>query len=151
MGTVKNVSFLHAPGFCRTMTISPFLKDASKFIDGGITLLVRTTTPDYRGFKFSFGTPGTPRHHGGHEVQGSFKTKFSVQASPDNDWQSVYLKFDQFSYDWSDFTGECATKDPDGYQHRCCTKETPDVCPTEARLRGINSFNIWAEGVEGDF
>jgi len=150
-GTVKNVSFLHAPGFCRAMTISPFLKDASEYLSGGLLLTVRTTTSGYKGFKLTFGSPGTPTHHGGHEIEGSFKAKFTVPPSATMEWQKVFLKFEDFSYDWSDYTGDCATKDPDGYQHRCCTKDSLDVCPTAKRLRGINSFNIWAEGAEGDF
>lgn len=150
-GTVKNVSFLHAPGFCRAITISPFFKDASQYIAGGLVLTVRTTTPDYKGFKLSLGSLGTPKHHSGHEIEGSYKAKFTVPASKNGEWQSIFLKFDEFSYDWSDYTGDCATKDPDGYQHQCCTKETPSVCPTAKPLRGINSFNVWAEGAEGDF
>merc|ERR1719316_2670066 len=63
-GTVKNVSFLHAPGFCRAMTISLMLQDASAFADGGLLLTARTSTPNYKGFKLSFGTPRTPKHHG---------------------------------------------------------------------------------------
>jgi hypothetical protein len=150
-GTVKNVSFLHAPGFCRAMTMAPFSKDTSKYLDGGLVITARTRTATYKGFKLSFGSLRTPRHHGGHEVQGSFKTKLILPASENNEWHSVFLKFADFSYDWSDYTGDCFTKDPDGYQHKCCTEETPDVCPTAMRLSGINSFNIWAEGAEGDF
>lgn len=150
-GTVKNVSFLHAPGFCRAMTISPFIKDASAFLGGGLVLTVRSTTPSYKGFKLSFGSPGTPKHHGGHEIQGSYKANFAVPTSQNSEWQSVFLKFDEFSYDWSDYTGECSTKDPDGFQHKCCAKDTPDFCPTIQRLKGISSFNVWAEGAEGDF
>jgi len=150
-GTVKNVSFLHAPGFCRAVTISPMMKDASAYAVGGLKLTVRTQTPNYKGFKLSFGTLGAPKHHGGHEIQGSFKTSFGVPASSGGEWQTVFLKFDKFSADWSDYTGECSTKDPDGYQHQCCSEDHLEVCPNEKRLRGINSFNIWAEGSEGDF
>lgn len=150
-GSVKNVSFLHAPGFCRAMTISPLLRDASELIDGGLEMTARTSTPTYKGFKLSFGTIGAPRHHGGHEIQGSFKANFNIPASQNGEWQTITLKFSEFSADWSDYTGDCSTKDPDGYQHQCCTKDTPSVCPSKGLLKHINSFNIWAEGVEGDF
>jgi len=150
-GSVKNVSFLHAPGFCRAVTVAVFLDDASEFAAGGMLITARSSTPSYKGFKLSFGTPFAPKHHNGHELEGSFKTPFAVPASQKDEWQTVFIKFDQFSSDWSDFTGECSTKDPDGYQHKCCSKDAADVCPNASRLKGINSFNIWAEGSEGDF
>lgn len=150
-GTVKNVSFLHAPGFCRAVTTSPMMLDASDYLGGGLLIAVRTTTPDYKGFRLSFGTVGAPRHHGGHEKEGSFKSGFTVGGSTPGQWQSIFLKFSDFSADWSDYTGECTTKDPDGFQHKCCTKASSEVCPNEKYLKGIISFNIWAEGVEGDF
>merc|ERR1719401_227964 len=133
------------------MTISLLHEDASAFIDGGLILVARSPTPAYKGFKLSFESPSVPKHHNGHELQGSFKASFSVPASQNNEWQSIFLRFGQFSYDWSDYTGECSTKDPDGYQHKCCSKATPDVCPTTKYLQGVTSFNVWAEGVEGDF
>jgi hypothetical protein len=43
------------------------------------------------------------------------------------------------------------TKDPDGYQHLCCTPENKDVCPTSQELGRISQIQLWAEGVEGDF
>lgn len=148
-GAVEDVPFLKAPGFCRAVTISPMMKDASEY--WGLVITVRTTTPNYKGFKLSWGTFGAPRHHGGHEIEGSFKTSFQVPASTKGEWREVFLKFSDFSSDWSDFTGDCATKDPDGYQHKCCSKDAVEVCPNATYLRGINSFNVWAEGVKGDF
>lgn len=148
-GSTVNVPKLSAPGFCRAITISPFMKDASAYLSGGLMLTVRTTTPEYEGFKLAWGSLRTPRHHGGHEAQGSYKTKFQVPAG--DDFQSVYLPFSSFSWDWSDLDGECSTLDPDGYQHKCCSDATPDVCPTTQHSSGINMFNIWAEGVAGDF
>eukprot|EP00933_Yihiella_yeosuensis_P017379 TRINITY_DN1452_c0_g2_i5.p1 TRINITY_DN1452_c0_g2~~TRINITY_DN1452_c0_g2_i5.p1 ORF type:complete len:231 (+),score=43.90 TRINITY_DN1452_c0_g2_i5:85-777(+) len=150
-GSVRNVPFLHAPGFCRMMTVTPLLVDASEFLDGGILLTIRSTTPDFKGFRFSFGSLRAPKHHGGHEIEGSYKANLKVPASKNGEWQSVFLKFTDFSADWSDYSGDCHTKDPDGYQHQCCTPETKEWCPDEVRLRGINSFNVWAEGSEGNF
>lgn len=147
-GTVKNVSFLHAPGFCQVETASAFVANASAYINGGIALTVRTTTPSYRGFKFAFGARGAPRHHGGHEVMGSYKTGFKLDST---EWTTVQLPFTSFTSDWSDYTGDC-TLDPDGYQHVCCDPDvTPQVCPDAQRLEQINGFSIWAEGAEGKY
>ena len=38
-----------------------------------------------------------------------------------------------FTSDWSDYTGEC-TKDPDGYQHKCCETGKEDVCEVAQTL-----------------
>jgi hypothetical protein len=149
-GTVKNVSFLHAPGFCGTTTTGTFAKDISTYLSGGLVLTIRTTTPKYPGFKLVFG-PG-PKHHGGHSPEGSYKANFNVPASNNGEWQKVTVKFSDFSYDWSDFTGDCFTKDPtDGYQHKCCSTQNPDVCPQADYLKKVDFFSIMAEGHEGDF
>merc|ERR1712232_795048 len=47
--------------------------------------------------------------------------------------------------------GDCFTKDPDGFQHRCCDEKNHDVCPTAKQLEGLAQVRIYAEGVEGDF
>lgn len=88
-------------------------------------LVVRTTTPGYAGFRVSIGAIGIPHHKEGHEVLGSYKANFSVAAG--SEFAPVTVPFNQFSWDWSDYTGSCATKDPDGYQHKCCS-DSPDVC-----------------------
>lgn len=146
-GTVKNVTFLNAPGFCQVSTKSPIV-DASAYL--GIKLEVRSSTPEYRGFKLAFNAVGAPRHHGGHEVTGSYKTSFALRNTTD-EYQIVTLPFSQFSSDWSDYTGDCSTKDPDGYQHVCCSPFNPEVCPDAKRLAQITGFSLWAEGAEGDF
>ena len=56
-----------------------------------------------------------------------------------------------FSWDWSDATGLCTTKDSGGYQHHCCSKAEPKYCPTKAFLADVNTLQIWSEGVAGDF
>ena len=68
------------------------------------------------------------------------------------------LAMTAFSSDWSDFTGECNTKDPDGYQHKCCDAslgpwpwEEPSRCPTIKGLESIIGLSIWSEGVLGGF
>lgn len=150
-GAVEPIPGFGAPGFCRAVTISLFSRDASEYVDGGLLVTARTSTPAYKGFRLSFGSMHVPRHHGGHEIEGSFKAGLAVPASTNGEWQSVFMKFSDFSYDWSDFSGECSTKDPDGYQHKCCDANNTEVCPTAKLLSGISSFNIWAEGVAGVF
>jgi hypothetical protein len=151
-GTVTNVTFLKAPGFCSVRTVSLPVADASAYIDGGFLLKVRSSTPEYKGFKLRFESPSIPAHHGQHGGSaGSHAQGFEVPASQNGEWQSVFLPFNGFSWDHSDYTGDCATQDPDGFQHRCCSKENPDVCPTSEQLQSIDSFKLYAEGVQGDF
>lgn len=66
-------------------------------------------------------------------------------------FSTIRVPFDSFSVDWSDFTGECDTKDPTGEQHVCCTAAHPEVCPKDYHLAKLTGFGIWAEGVEGQF
>jgi len=146
-GEVKTVASLKAPGFCQFSSSSLMFKDLSTYASGSISLVVRSSTPDYKGFKLDFRAFGAPRHHGSHELQGSYKTGFTVPAG--DGWSSVTLPLTQFSSDWSDFTGECSTKDPDGYQHQCCTKDHPEVCPSTDTLKVVDGFSVWAEGVAG--
>merc|ERR1711904_217434 len=151
-GTCRIVSFLHAPGFAKATTSAGWFSkdtfhDASSMVNGSLTLEVRSTTPEYYGFKAEFGAKGVP-HHGGHEISGTFKAPFNVTGS---DWQTVKVPFNTFSYDWSDYTGRCDTKDPTGTQHVCCSAAHPEVCPTAKYLAQISSVAVWAEGVAGDF
>jgi hypothetical protein len=149
-GTVKNVSFLHAPGFCAIQTTGTFKKDISAYLTGSLVITARTTTPEYPGFKLSFGP--APQHHGGHSPEGSYKANFKVPASKNGEWQVITLNLSEFSYDWSDFTGDCFTKDPtDGFQHQCCSSQNPDVCPKAEYLEKVDYFRIYAEGHEGEY
>lgn len=99
------------------------------------------------GFKAEFGAKNIPSKR--HFSAGTFKAGFNVTGT---EWQTVKIPFSEFSYDWSDFTGRCDTKDPNnGTQHVCCSAEHPEVCPTAAFLGSITSVAVWAEGVAGDF
>jgi len=151
-GTCRIVSFLQAPGFAKVTTSSSFLSkntfaDASAFINGSFLLVVRSSTPGYQGFKAEFGAKNIPSKR--HFSAGTFKAGFNVTGT---EWQTVKIPFSEFSYDWSDFTGRCDTKDPNnGTQHVCCSAGHPEVCPTAAFLGSITSVAVWAEGVAGDF
>jgi len=141
---------LSPPGFSKATTSAGLFakdhfNDASKFIDGSIQLKVRSSTPGYKGFKLEFAAEGVPGRRFG---SGSFKGDFEVDGA---DWQVVSMPFNSFSYDWSDFTGECSTTDPNGDKHKCCSKVHPEVCPTATFLSKITALSVWAEGVAGDF
>jgi hypothetical protein len=152
-GTCAIVKFLNAPGFAK-------IQGTAKFADitgyDNIAMRVRSSTPEYKGFKVSFAAPGVPKtsQYGG----ASYKADFQLSSS---DWQIVEVPLRLFSYDWSGFTGRCDTKDPPGTfskgeQHYCCSESglepsKPEVCVESKFLSKINSFEVWAEGVQGDF
>lgn len=155
-GTCAIVPFLKAPGFCKIATsgglLQPKFEDASAYINGALHLLVRTTTPSYKGFKVAFSgknmTKPHPAHHPGPDVP-SMKADFTVPAG--SEFSLVKVPFNSFSVDWSDYTGECDTKDPTGEQHVCCSAAHPEVCPTAQHLGALTGFEVWAEGAEGQF
>jgi len=138
---------LKAPGFCRATTGSIFLEDTSAYLKGGLELSVRARG-NYTAFKLAFTAIGVPLHHGGHEALGQFKSTFTAPTSAG--FKTVYVPFNSFSWDWSDFTGLCSTKDPDGYQHKCCSDDA-SKCPTAKQLSTMDGFSIWAEGIAGPF
>lgn len=151
-GTCAIVPFLKAPGFCKITTVdTESYPDVSAMFSGSLAMRVRSSTPSYKGFKVAFGAKGA-KHPGGsgmHHGAPSFKADFSVSGT---DWEVVHVPFSSFSIDWSDFTGECSTKDPNGGpQHHCCTAEHPEVCVTAPLLKAITSLEVWAEGSAGDF
>ena len=147
-GTCAIVGYLKAPGFAKITTESTALNDVSAHIKGALELRVRSSTPEYKGFRLGFGAKNVPKTSifGGS----SFKAGFEVNGT---DWQVVSVPFSSFSYDWSGYTGACDTKDPGifGHQHHCCTSEHPEVCPTDKFLSTMTDVEVWAEGVEGDF
>lgn len=159
-GVVRNVSFLHAPGFCTLRTIFPggVKKDASAYLGGAVELVVKDIglgVDPYDGFKVALSSTGAARHHGGHELFGMYKANLDMglrlPCLQDKGWECITIPLKKFSSDWSDATGECATKDPDGYQHVCCETGSESVCPSKSGLAAINGLSVWAEGVEGPF
>lgn len=152
-GTCAIVKFLKAPGFCKIQTSAGFFghnkfNDASAAVNGTMDILVRSTTPTYKGFRVGWAAKNVPRtsKYGG----GSFKAGFELKDQ--NDWQVVKVPMTDFSYDWSGFTGRCDTKDPTGQQHHCCgTGDAAKYCPTSDFLSAVTDLEIWAEGVQGDF
>jgi hypothetical protein len=158
-GLCAIVPFLKAPGFCKIATNTGFFHrhtfpDVSQFIAGSLYLEVRSSTPAYKGYKVAFSAKNVTRPRPGmHHAGPSFKADFSLggSSSAAGEWTTVKIPFSSFSVDWSEFTGECDTKDPTGEQHLCCTSEHPEVCPKDYHLRQLTGFEVWAEGVEGKF
>merc|ERR1712037_320235 len=115
----------------------------SSFIGGNLVLQVRTTTPEYEGFRVSFvsgaASPSFSCAGGGSLPfsRGCFKDKFSVPAG--SDFVEVKLPFSTFSDKWSSATGEQTTK---------CA-QNKDVCPTASKLNQIKRIEFWGEGAAG--
>jgi len=57
-GTCAIVKFLKAPGFAKIMGSAKFGDITGK---SSITLRVKSSTPDYKGFKIAFAAPGIPK------------------------------------------------------------------------------------------
>jgi len=144
-GEVVNVPSLKAPGFIKAAADAKYFPDASSVAAGDIVLSVRSSTPDYKGFRVtvvsgavsaSFACAGG----GGLPLsRGCYKAKFSVPKSSNGEFQTVRLDMRAFSDLWSSATGE----------H---TKECADdasACLTAAKLAKIQRIEVWAEGAAG--
>jgi len=152
VGEVKIVPSLKAPGFCKIQTGCHFeifgdtWKHLEKFSDASpyshLQIQVRSNI-SYTGWKIAFAADTW------NPIFNSFKAPFNVLA--DGAWHLVSIPFSDFSNDWSSYTGDCFTKDPDGKQHVCCTESTPEKCPTMKNLKDISQLSIWAEGGAGKF
>merc|ERR1712156_179436 len=101
-GTVKDVPALSAPGFLSAYARGDF-NDASMAISGDLVLKVRTSTPEYTGFRVSFAS-GTlsPAYAcaGGGTIplsRGCFKAKFSVPLGSADAFATVRIPFNDFS------------------------------------------------------
>lgn len=141
-GEVVDVPSLKAPGFIKAAADGHFA-DASSAIDGALVLMVRTSTPEYKGFAVSFAS-GTmaPSYScaGGGSIafsRGCFKTKFSVPAG--DKFVPVVIPFSNFSDLWSPATGNPT---------KTCA-EDKSACPTAAKLNGIKRVEVWGEGALG--
>merc|ERR1712241_163374 len=142
-GTVRDVPAISAPGAISALALGDF-NDASSAISGDLILTVRTTVPDYTGFRISFAAGAiNPRYscEGGGQIpfsRGCFKAGIQVPAG--DEFSEVKVPFSSFSDLWSPSTGD---------QTVTCS-EDPSVCPTEKDLAKIQDIQIWAEGVNGE-
>ena len=141
-GQVVDVPSLSAPGFIKAAADGTFA-DASAAASGSLVLRVRSTTPEYAGFRVSFAS-GTlaPSYAcaGGGSIplsRGCFKAKFSVPAGAN--FTDIAIPFSSFSDKWSPATGEQTTT---------CANDA-DVCPSASKLSSIKRVEVWAEGSLG--
>jgi hypothetical protein len=137
-----NVPSLKAPGFIKAAANGHFA-DASSALSGHLVIEVRSSTPEYAGFRVSFAA-GTiaPSYAcaGGGSIplsRGCFKAKFSVPSG--EDFTQIRIPFSDFSDKWSPATGE---------QTVTCSKDK-SVCPSAKSLKAIARLELWAEGVSG--
>jgi len=145
-GEVVDVPSLSAPGFIKAAANGTF-KDVSADIDDDLVLMVRSTTPDYAGYRVTLAANAlSPAYScgGGSSLPfsgGCYKAKFSMsELGASEDFQEIRIPLNQFSDHWSPATGE----------H---TKECADdasVCLTAKALKKIERVEIWAEGALGD-
>merc|ERR1719361_3313568 len=132
---------LNAPGF---ITGQADMKvDASSAMGGDLVMKVRTTTPDYAGYKVSFAAstinPTLACSAGGSFAlaRGCFKAPFTVPAG--DDFTEIRIPLNEFSDKWSSATGEPTT---------LCSDD-PSVCPTANKLKNVQRVSIWGEGTAG--
>merc|ERR1711988_1534635 len=141
-GEVVDVPSLSAPGFIKAQAKGNF-PDVSAFADGSLVLSVRTTNPEYEGYRVTFvsgaASPDFSCSAGGSLPfsRGCYKQKFSVPAG--DDFVDVKLPFNTFSDKWSSATGE----------HNVECSDDADVCPTASKLSKIQRVEFWGEGALG--
>ncbi len=146
-GTVAVVPSLKAPGFCNAETLNPFAKFADASGKTHLWIKARTTTPNYPGYKVSLAADTfNPQFK-------SFKANFDLKGNDGKTFEWVGIPFvPGFSNDWSAFTGDCDTKDPNGgKQHVCCKTGKEDVCMTEKNKKDFSQVGFWTEGHAADF
>merc|ERR1711904_762665 len=108
-GEVVDVPSLSAPGFIKAAADGSF-PDISAFADGNLVLSVRTSTPDFAGYRVTFVSGAISPNFacaGGGSLplsRGCYKQKFSVPAG--DDFVEIKLPFNTFSDKWSSATGE---------------------------------------------
>merc|ERR1719270_3199877 len=104
---------------------------------------VRSTTPDYAGYKVSFAAstinPTLAGATGGSTLlgRGCFKAPFTVPAG--DSFSEIRIPLTDFSDKWSSATGELTT----------LCKDDSNVCPSANRLKNVQRVSIWGEGTAG--
>lgn len=141
-GEVVDVPSLSAPGFIKSAADGNF-KDVSAYIDGDLILSVRSTTPEYKGFRVTLAAgTSSPAYScaGGSSIPfsgGCYKAKFSVPSY--DGFQDLRIPLNQFSDHWSPATGD--------HTKECADDES--VCLTAKDLMKIKRVEFWGEGALG--
>lgn len=133
-GEVRDVPKLGAPGFLKAEASGTF-PDISGC--NAISLVARTSTPDYGGWFLSFGTQRAPESM---RYAFGFKAPFTVPPTPaDGSFSIVTVPLHSFSDYWDAATGKAV---------KTCAEDAR-YCPDEATLRDLGKLDIWAEGAKG--
>merc|ERR1712048_1309399 len=141
-GEVVDVPSLSAPGFIKAAADGTF-PDISEFADGNLVLSVRTTTPEYAGYRVTLVSGAVSADFacaGGGGLpfsRGCYKEKFSVSAG--SDFVDVKIPFNTFSDKWSSATGE----------HTAECADDSSTCLTAAKLAKVRRVEFWGEGANG--
>merc|ERR1711865_203873 len=134
-GEVVDVPSFSAPGFIKAQAKGNF-PDVSAFIDGSLVLSVRTTNPEFEGYRVTFvsgaTSPSFSCSAGGSLPfsRGCYKQKFTVPAGCD--FVEVKIPFNTFSDMWSPASGA---------QTSTCAEDS-DVCPTASKLSKIQMIEF---------
>lgn len=131
-GTCAIVPSLKAPGFI-TAVATGSTPDISACQN--LVLNVNSGTT-YTGFRVSFGNEHYPPFYKHYFARG-YKSDFQP---PQGKFGDVVLPLKGFTDHWDDATGKAITK---------CADD-PKACPTQQRLKNLETIQIWGEGVEGD-
>lgn len=144
-GEVVNVPVLEAAGFIKASADAKYFPDASSAAGGNVVLSVRTSSPEYTGYRMTLvsgaGNDKYACSMGGTLPfsRGCYKAKFSVPKSAANEFQQVKIPLTDFSDLWSPASGE-HTKD--------CADDS-SACLTAEKLSKMSRMEVWAEGVDG--
>ena len=141
-GSVEIVSFLNAPGFIKAETTVEKEGWPDVSTCRGLQLVVKSSTPNYRGFRVSFGHKRPP---GAFPYSYGFKTDMVLRDTANDDtngdkFQQIDLPFDAFTDKWDAGTGDAIVTCHDNKEY----------CPDEATLKDLYSIGVWGEGVEGN-
>lgn len=141
-GEVVDVPSLSAPGFIKAAGDGTF-PDISQFADGNLVLSVRTSTPEFAGYRVTLVSGAVSADFacaGGGSLplsRGCYKEKFTVPAG--SDFVDVKIPFSTFSDKWSSATGE----------HTAECADDSSTCLTSSKLAKIRRVEFWGEGANG--
>lgn len=131
-GTCAIVPSLKAPGF-----ITAIGSGTTPDISSCKNLVLNVNSKNgYKGFRVSFGDEHYPPIWS-HFFARGYKSDFQPPVGTFGD---VVLPISGFTDHWDDATGNAITT---------CAAD-PKACPTQKRLKDLQTIQIWAEGIEGD-
>ena len=135
-GSVEIVDFLNAPGFIKAETRKgESWPDVSTCT--GFQFTVESETPEYEGFRVSFGSKRPPD---AFPYTYGFKANLKLDGDSRDGFQSYRIPFDQFTDKWDAGSGDAVVT---------CA-ENKEYCPDEASLEDLYSIAVWGEGIEGE-